>query len=338
MRSLLLLALLALLASAFVLPTVHAAVEEEDDGLAAAAAAATEEPSTATSAGPDAVELVPFSAQDFFNGEWEIYRHVLTRSRGLSYGSSLPVVRWRLSKDNTTDLPNLVGRAVVNGTAGGYDSDEALSLRFELHDSATGRLQVGADDDHLRTLAPLAFEHVKGSMPLSAGQWHGADVAGDSDARYLLQISGNDRWTLTVLPSAGRTLAQVAQAPPAAPTRSAAEDDDDLSGAAQGLASTGHPAASEEELKDGVAFVYVAHRVRHEEPKTLFQKYGTMLLLGGMLIVNIWMRSKSGTNQLAQAQRSAAQPVPRARAAPQSNSGVRIEEIDSSVELPKKTK
>jgi hypothetical protein len=277
-------------------------------------------------------------------GEWEIYRHVLTRSRGVSYASSLPVVRWRLQKENNT--ANLVGSAVVNGTLGGFDADESLALRFELHDAASGRLQSGPDEDHLRTLAPLAFEHVKGSMPLSAGAWHGADVAGDNDARYLLQVSSNDRWTLTIFPSGGRTLAQVAKAAaPASAARTAAADDDD-DNVATGPASTGHPAASSaDDLADGAGFVYVAHRIHKDEPKTLFQRYGTMLLLGGMLLVNIWMRSKTGNSQLAAARATAATqgvgPAAARRAAAQpAASGARIEEITegNSIELPKKTK
>jgi len=169
---------------------------------------------------------------------------------------------------------------------------------------------------------------------MSAGTWHGAEVAGDNNARYLLQVSSSERFTITVTPSAGRSLAQVAKADPADPAlaaqqqqRAASTDDEDDVSVSTGPASTGHSLLSSEELENGSAYVYVGHRIRTEENKSFFQKYGTMMLLGGMLLVNIWMRTRqSGTQLTAQQRVAQAQAVAGTSRRPPPSSA-RIEEI-----------
>jgi hypothetical protein len=226
---------------------------------------------------------------------------------GISYASSLPAVRWRFAKENNT--ANLIGHAVLNGSEYGYDSSDALALRMELHDPATGRLQLGSSEDSLRTLASLGFTLPKAGVPMSAGIWNGAEVAGDANAHYLLQVSSSERFTITVTPSGGRTLADVAKPIPTQhqqPTSTLVDEDDDIHTASIGPASTGHPLLSTDELTLGRSYVYVGHRVRVDEPKTLFQKYGTMMLLGGMLLVNIYMRTRQTNSQLSAAQQQTA--------------------------------
>lgn len=267
-------------------------------------------------------------------GEWEIYRHLITPD-GISYASSLPAVRWRLEKDNSSSLAtNLVGFAHLNGSA------DALYLRLETQDTtAIGRVLTGSDEDHLDPLFHFAFTQIKGSAPLSAGVWSGSDVAGDSAATYVMQTSGNDRWSILVTPSKGRTVAQVAK-PAAGSTKkraaAAADDDDDLH--IEGPASTAHPALSVADLGSATQILFVAHRVHKEENKSFFAKYGSYLMLVGMLLLNVYMRTKSGAmapaaSQVARvrAQQAAAGAVPvsaataRARAA--AAQGAQIEDI-----------
>lgn len=193
----------------------------------------------------------------------------------MSYASSLPVVRWRLEKDNSSSLSShLVGFAHVNGSA------DALVLRLETHDTtASGRVLTGSDEDHLDTLFTFGFSQIKGSVPLSVGLWSGADVAGDSAASGLMQTSGNDRWTLLVTPSQGRTIAQVAKGGAKKRAAAASDDDDDLH--SEGPASTGHPQLSAAELGGATQILFVAHRVLKEENKSFFARYGSYLMLVG---------------------------------------------------------
>lgn len=191
---------------------------------------------------------------------------------------------------------------------------------------------------------------MKGSVPISVGVWNAADVAGDVEgARYVLQASSHDRFTVLVTPSGGRTLAAVrtaaaAGAPAAKKRASAAEEEDDLH--VEGPASTGFPLLSAAQVADGESYLFVFHRVRVEENKTFFQKYGTMMLLGCMLLVNVYMRSKSAVPAPAAAARRVAAPAPASAAAPSTLArnraaaaaqGARIEEItEGSIEVNKK--
>lgn len=338
-RAHLALALLALLASAVLIsaakpPASSADDEDEDATVTAAASLADESP----------LELVPFSAYDYLNGEWDVYRHVLSYSSGsASYSHSLPVVRWRLEKDNATST-HLVGRAFLNDSAAGADDADALAMRVEMHDVSSGKILTGSDEDHLNTLASFSFSQVKGSLPLAVGIWKGAEVAGDSAARFVMQAANADRFTITVTPSAGRTLAAVRDAV-GTPKRAAAASDDDDELHVEVNAATGHPLLTADVLAaaGGEAFLYVAQRVRHEQPKTFFERYGTFLLLGGMLAMNIYMRTRqSGTQlqqQISRASKLAA-PAANARRHAAASQGARIEEITegSDIQLSKKDK
>jgi hypothetical protein len=100
MRTLPLIALLALLALAVGLPSVradsHAA--DDDDGLLGAAAAAAQESTDAAApaAGEESIELVPFSAYEFFNGQ----THTLPASLRVPVGLSRCGFRmhWKLAQ------------------------------------------------------------------------------------------------------------------------------------------------------------------------------------------------------------------------------------------------
>ena len=167
----------------------------------------------------------------------------------------------------------------------------------------------------------FGFSAVKGSIPVSAGVWTGVDTAGDSHASYVMQTFGNDRWTILVTPSGGRTLAQVATAQAGAKKnkRAAAHaaDDDDLH--IEGPASTAHPALAPSELGSARQILFVAHRVIKESEKSFFARYGSYIMLVGMLLVNVWMRSKQGS--MAPGAGAAAQQVARARAQQQAGAG-----------------
>lgn len=340
-RAQLALALLALLAVAALTsaakPPPSSADDDDDDATvtaAAAVAAADESP----------LELIPFSAYDYLNGEWDVFRHVLSYSSGAaSYSHSLPVVRWRLEKDNATST-HLAGRAFLNDSAAGADDSDALVMRVEMHDVTSGKILTGSDEDHLNTLASFTFSQVKGSLPLAVGTWQGAEVAGDSAARFVMQAANADRFTITVTPSAGRTLAAVRDAV-GTPKRAAASSDDDDDLHVEVNASTGHPLLSADVLSaaGGEAYLYVAQRVRHEQPKTFFERYGTFLLLGAMLALNVYMRTRqSGTQlqqQISRASKLAA-PAANARRHAAASQGARIEEITegSDIQLAKKDK
>ena len=200
---------------------------------------------------------------------------------------------------------------------------------------------------------------MKGSQPISVGVWNGVEVAGDNNARYVLQASSSDRFSILVTPSGGRSLAAVRSAASAATgtaaskkrasaaAAAAAEEEDDLH--VEGPASSGFPVLSSSDLADGESYLLIFRRVRVEENKTFFQKYGTMLLLGCMLLVNVYMRSKQSGAQLGAAtaatrSRAVAAPTPAAAAstvarnrAAAAAQGARIEEItEGTIEINKK--
>jgi hypothetical protein len=223
---------------------------------------------------------------------------------------ALPVIRWKLEKENTTQ--NLIGHAWVNGSD---HEASAQALHIEFHDPSSGRFAVGSDEDTLRPLFSFAFQQVKGSVPMAAGKYLGAETQGDEGgAVYLFQASSPDRFTLTVTPRSF-DLARAAKQPKVEAQqakKAASEDEDDLM-QSSGPASTGHPILTPEDLASfhGESFVYVGHRVKSEPEKSFFQKWGTMVMLAGMLVLNVYMRSRN----VGGAGAAAAVASPRAAAA-----------------------
>jgi hypothetical protein len=277
-------------------------------------------------------------------GEWDVYRHTISHSGAATTFSSASA-RWLLEPENGT--ANLVGAAWLNGTDAGEESAPArLALRVEFREgAATGRFQSGVDEDNLDTLFAFAIQQPIDSVALSVGTWNGAEAP---DAAYVLQANSvtADRFTITVTPR-GSDLAAAAVAAAAAhavkqrQARAAINEDDE--DAASGPASTGHSAATPASLIGAASYIYVGHRVRHEPAKTLFQQYGTMLMLGAMLILNVYMRSRQTTQQLtgkaasrnAQITQTAAQRIAASKSRAQ-HSAATIEEIPDAVPAVKK--
>lgn len=240
---------------------------------------------------------------------------------------SLPSVRWSLQHENSTS--NLFGRAVVNSSTGAADE---TFLRIEFHDPSSGLFQTGEDDESFQTLFSFSFSQVKGSVPMSAGFYNGGEVAGDEKATYLLQAASPDRFTLTVTPrSFDLAAAAVKSTAASAASKKKATSDDDDELTSNGPASTGHPSLSQSSLKGASSYVYVGHRIKREEEKTLLQKYGTMVLLGAMLLLNLYMRTRQSASQMTQAQNvaraNAAIAAGAARGGKSRSAGVQIEEI-----------
>lgn len=286
------------------------------------------------------------------------------------FSHTLPHVRWKLEKENNTD--NLIGRAYVNGSRNDPmtqhvhthqhddDDDDAddhtpseLFLRVEFHsgDPSQGRFQSGYDEDSLPTLFRFAFHQHRASIPISAGIWNGDEMQGEKDdktknndgATYVFQASAPDRFTITVTPRSFDLL-KASKPQPAAgdkkATKKHSDDDDDELSSASGPATTGYPLLPASELASQESIIYIGHRIKSEAEKTFMQKYGTMILLGGMLLLNVYMRTKQSGTQLTKKQapamqelmaHKAAQKAAAAAAKASAGGGAKIELLDDSV-------
>jgi hypothetical protein len=98
----------------------------------------------------------------------------------------------------------LLGRMFQNDTST-FEISDALSLAvvFDEDSQTAGQFQTGGDPDgddaaETTTLFPFALSTVPDMLgvALSTGEWHGED-----GGRYVLQLTGNELFSITVVPA-----------------------------------------------------------------------------------------------------------------------------------------
>jgi len=368
-----LLALLAILALLTAHANVNAKAAESDPSAAAATSGietdafddetnAAAEKQVTVSADPSLLELVPFVPADFFTGEWDVYRHVLTPTGGIDLAHSLPAVRWQLLKDNTTATSDgatttLIGHGYINGSNAG-EADSWTSLRVEFPDPtnpSSGRFQTGPDEDSLITLFHFQFQQLKAvassgaQLALSTGWWMEGG-AQEGQVAYTLQVPMPDRFTILVTPKTfdlGQAQKQREQARQTKTAKtgkkSAADEEDEEDDSLHGdvVASTSHPSLPSSALSNGRhSILYTAYRVKYESDKSWFQRYGTMIMLAAMLCLNIFMRTRqqSGLQRTQRNLELAAQRAQQRGAAAAAGSGSSTTKIQDISDGSKKDK
>jgi len=216
-----------------------------------------------------------------------------------NFAGSLPHAVWRFESENGTSSLALVGRSWLNGTG----KDHGLALRITFDDISSGQFMSGVDEDALMPVFSFNFHHPLTSVATSFGTYHGLH----QEADYVMQIASTDRFTLAIFPRS-RNLAHVSSK---------------LDREESQFGPTGHL----DDLVSSEEVLYlIGHRVKVEVEKTFLQKYGTMLLLGGMLLLNGWLKTRSAATPTRPAT-PAAVPAAGASRVTTKREGARIEDI-----------
>jgi len=125
---------------------------------------------------------------DYFAGEWEIKRSVLTlETKEQVFDDN--IIRYSLAHENGTS--NLIGRSFVNDTNGEISQSQALLIETE--GTTTGAFKTGDDPEEMVTLFNFNFVLQYNGQYISHGTYK-------EDGIYQFVVSSWDKFILTVLP------------------------------------------------------------------------------------------------------------------------------------------
>jgi len=232
--------------------------------------------------------VTPFSFYDYLLGEWDVARGTATLGSGEQTFETVIRGKYFFEKENGT--MNLLGRYYDNDTSTGEVMNE-MSVVVEFSTPTEGVFKVsGANDDSPHPLFAFDFEQAAiNGLALAYGAWRGDKTP----TYYQFVVTSWDRFAITLIPhtaigSAG-TSPTAAGASPAAARLGKSDDDADTDAAESG------PTVA----------LFLGKKVPVIAERGFFQKYGSMLMIGVFLIIQMKMRGFGGGGQAAAAQAQA---------------------------------
>jgi len=220
--------------------------------------------------------LAPFSFYDYLLGEWEVVRGTAQSATGESAFDDTLRGHYYFEKENGTS--NLIGRYYDNDTTTG-EVTNMLSVLVEFTTPVSGVFKTsaptpsspaaaagGSDDESesaaANTLFEFDFEQQQNTgFALSFGMWKG----NAKPTHYQFAATAWDRFLITLFPRDA----------PSAPAAASA-------------------AASAEVV------VFMGRKIPQNVEKTFWQKYSTMLMLGGFFFFNMFVQRKARGYQAQQ--------------------------------------
>jgi len=225
----------------------------------------------------------PFSFYDYLLGEWDVARGSASLSSGEQTFETVVRGKYFFEKENGT--MNVLGRYYDNDTSTGEITNE-MSVVVEFSTPTEGVFKVmGSNDESAHSLFAFHFDQAAvNGLALAYGVWHA-----EKPTYYQFAVTSWDRFAITLIPRTSMSATATA-----ATVGTGAELEARIGGAEEADAG---PTVS----------IFLGKKVPVNVEKGFFAKYGSILMIGVFLIIQIKMRGGMSGMSAQNAQQAAAQ-------------------------------